>query len=748
MKSSIGSTLKTAKKTQPAENTLFQKNFYSIKKSNNIVLPNENVSRSREKLKKIVNDKSPIKTRIQDQPQTLKINQTSVTNPSTVRDSEPVSTKSTMFKKTDKNGVKEILYPINVRDNRVNSRSKIESSPTKLKDIKEYLRVKSLESKKKIDNKFKPEVRKSIPKPEPYPAESTKKQYLRNSLDHSPLNTNRNSQQRNSRQNLVSTRSEVTPPKVKSIKEIKASLSKSRKVLGSRPKLENTDNSNVFNQDYKDIPDKPPTPSENRSRSSISRKSISPDRINKKVQERYHVAQNSFKLNLQDLLKTDELFTMILNSKPTQKNAFTFDVLRQYLIYNYCFLLKDLNVLFTNEAFKERMRRNYLKETNFVVILLLMLIEVQAERSASQQSLFQNNQLAYNLALAAEIYELIVQIVSQLHITYILRIEIFLDRAAIYYQTHGVYKQLKHLLSKRKSNYSITFNKQDENYEEHIFKIERYLDLTEQAMHELFRLNRNFIPLSSTLTDNIFLINQRKGDTTIKEINAYFQTLHISFDNKGLNNFDTNFLASLMRQTSKPQVIIEQNPDLPSPPFIKEPKNPSKNMTLVMDLDETLIHYPDDKLSSFEDSAHHHILVRPLTTQFLTEIAEYYEIIIFTAASQNYADRLIDIIDENRVIKHRLYRQHMTYHNGTLVKDISKIGRDLRKVIILDNTPENFVLQPDNGVYVRSWRGELNDRVFMLLAPVFKNLAIMNPYDVREVLIELRNMLVGGEPDK
>lgn len=73
--------------------------------------------------------------------------------------------------------------------------------------------------------------------------------------------------------------------------------------------------------------------------------------------------------------------------------------------------------------------------------------------------------------------------------------------------------------------------------------------------------------------------------------------------------------------------------------------------TLVLDLDETLIHYECD-----EDEGDYY-LIRPGAVQFLKELSLYYEIVIFTAAMPEYADNILDNLDEKGfIIKHRLYR--------------------------------------------------------------------------------------------
>lgn len=77
-----------------------------------------------------------------------------------------------------------------------------------------------------------------------------------------------------------------------------------------------------------------------------------------------------------------------------------------------------------------------------------------------------------------------------------------------------------------------------------------------------------------------------------------------------------------------------------------------------MDLDETLIHLEceeeDGENQNEEDSVYY--LIRPGTIKFLNELSRYYELVIFTAAMPDYADWIMDNIDRNGLVKHRLYR--------------------------------------------------------------------------------------------
>ena len=112
---------------------------------------------------------------------------------------------------------------------------------------------------------------------------------------------------------------------------------------------------------------------------------------------------------------------------------------------------------------------------------------------------------------------------------------------------------------------------------------------------------------------------------------------------------------------------------------------PEYKYTLVLDLDETLVHYDEENECFY---------VRPFATEFLENMHKYYEIVVFTAATQDYADYILDLIDKRGLISYRLYRHHATQQNDVYIKDLSKLNRNLDKIIIVDNTSDNFKLHP------------------------------------------------------
>lgn len=98
---------------------------------------------------------------------------------------------------------------------------------------------------------------------------------------------------------------------------------------------------------------------------------------------------------------------------------------------------------------------------------------------------------------------------------------------------------------------------------------------------------------------------------------------------------------------------------------------------------------------------------------------QFYEIVIFTAGTQDYADWALEHLEENvaaRTIDHRLYRQHTVECRSIMIKDLSRLGRDLAKVIIVDNIAENFLLHPENGISIKTWTDDTEDTALFELA--------------------------------
>ena len=215
--------------------------------------------------------------------------------------------------------------------------------------------------------------------------------------------------------------------------------------------------------------------------------------------------------------------------------------------------------------------------------------------------------------------------------------------------------------------------------------IEIYNELNTLTQIDLYRLFR----------DNIFINMNING--SIIASSSYFE--------KNKNNFNTKLQL----------------------PFL--PKLSNKKYTLVLDLDETLIHFKVHQ----NDNNSGILQFRPFISEFLSNIKNYYELIVFTAATEDYANPIIDAIEQKGVkFDYRLYRIHTIIKGNDFVKDLSRLGRDLSRTIIVDNMEQNYKLQPLNGITIRPfWGKDTNDMALFDLLTILIKIVKMD-MDVRD----------------
>jgi len=174
------------------------------------------------------------------------------------------------------------------------------------------------------------------------------------------------------------------------------------------------------------------------------------------------------------------------------------------------------------------------------------------------------------------------------------------------------------------------------------------------------------------------------------------------------------------------------------------PKSSSKK-TLVLDLDETLVHSQFLPFSiqsdvilkiDIENQTHDiHVLIRPGVQTFLQRLSKLYEIVIFTASVSKYADPLLDILDKENYCSFRLFREHCTLMGMTYIKDLNKLGRDLKDVIIVDNSPLSYSFNKENGIPILTWFSDKNDKELDYLLPILEFLSGVN--DVRNYIKDI-----------
>jgi len=200
-----------------------------------------------------------------------------------------------------------------------------------------------------------------------------------------------------------------------------------------------------------------------------------------------------------------------------------------------------------------------------------------------------------------------------------------------------------------------------------------------------------------------------------------------------------------------PQLVVPK----PPPRGCQESQLPRQSgnlvgrKTLVLDLDETLVH------SSFREAKHAEIVVsidledeihdvfvhlRPGVHEFLREVSGLYEVVVYTASMSKYADPVLDRLDREGLVHHRLFREACTRITRGYVKDLSRLGRALEKVIIVDNSPLCYSLQPDNAIPIKTWTEDPDDRELFDLVTIFK--ALVGVDNIPEVL----KQIIGPSP--
>eukprot|EP01027_Heterolobosea_sp_BB2_P016161 GEZU01023036.1.p1 GENE.GEZU01023036.1~~GEZU01023036.1.p1 ORF type:complete len:295 (-),score=50.97 GEZU01023036.1:306-1190(-) len=184
-----------------------------------------------------------------------------------------------------------------------------------------------------------------------------------------------------------------------------------------------------------------------------------------------------------------------------------------------------------------------------------------------------------------------------------------------------------------------------------------------------------------------------------------------------------------------------------------------KKKMLVLDLDETLVHS-----SPIRNNTYHYTLnvaipavanvtslargrfqqpqqcwctfyvsERPHLNYFMKKVCDWYDVVIFTASLDSYANPVINRIDKQKKITARYFRETCVQVEEQFVKDLSKICDDLSQCIIIDNSAVSYAFHPENAIPIKTWMADdPNDKELLNLLPLLESLRHLN--DVRSIL--------------
>jgi len=231
---------------------------------------------------------------------------------------------------------------------------------------------------------------------------------------------------------------------------------------------------------------------------------------------------------------------------------------------------------------------------------------------------------------------------------------------------------------------------------------------------------------------------------TQKILSELKKKLNFNPNNKNTSNNKINEKTILNELKSLTNKITNPN----NIKYLPEKQNYlSKKKTLILDLDETLVHSAFKSFYSKEDIVFNmqfdgkqhtiHVLKRPYVDEFLDKMSKLYEIVIFTASISDYANPLLNKLDPRRRICHRLFREHCTSSGNLFIKDLRKVGRDLKDTIIIDNNPISYLYNKDNGIPIITWHSSQSDNELIKMIPLLEFLSKVD--DVRIVIQKVVN---------
>mmetsp|Transcript_7656 Transcript_7656/g.12398 ORF Transcript_7656/g.12398 Transcript_7656/m.12398 type:complete len:275 (-) Transcript_7656:22-846(-) len=224
------------------------------------------------------------------------------------------------------------------------------------------------------------------------------------------------------------------------------------------------------------------------------------------------------------------------------------------------------------------------------------------------------------------------------------------------------------------------------------------------------------------------------GTSRRSPLRRWLRRFVMTFEQTGIvvSLFVSEYLPMLLEQAlqgEKPRERIAGEGGLPM----------EKRVTLVLDLDETLVHsfaeVPYGFVYCGRMSCVPKVVVlnkrfvkvavglRPFVREFILEASKLFRLVIFTSGEKAYAEPIINMLDTNGVVVQRYYRESCRIVNGMYVKDLTILGGNLQRIAIIDNHPSSYALQPNNGIPIRTWTGNPFDRELFKLLPMLEKLS-------------------------
>ena len=411
-------------------------------------------------------------------------------------------------------------------------------------------------------------------------------------------------------------------------------------------------------------------------------------------------------------LTVNDLFYVLIFEEKIKDISDSLPLENMEIISNYCFEL--INYVYVYSINK------------YIESAICDLIDIKDIKSYNKYTIF-SIMLLYDLAFEVQKFNNVKILTNELV-------------KLIYSNIFMVINHSKNKINKNEENASILCHIINNIQNKYTHNNDLYLDDSEYLLidqssnfscDEKINYNMNFI-----IRNIHTIINNMKNTINYDDFLDFFKKINsVSFED--MNNFyrhkilKVNFINSSLLSSAILKNNMQYYANLKFPPYITTPNK--KKYTLVISLDETLIHFKKANIKTNQGI----IQLRPGILEFFEAIKPYYEIILFCNGNKKYSDLIINSVDKKKkYVDHRLYREQCIVVNNDYVKDISKIGRPINKTIIVDNLPQNFRLNKENGINIKSFHGDNpNDKILFNLSKILVNIGKTNG-DVRE---EIKN---------
>ena len=388
---------------------------------------------------------------------------------------------------------------------------------------------------------------------------------------------------------------------------------------------------------------------------------------------RNQMKKNDF-INIEDLMILEEIFHDIILSIKIKSN-----------ICNECFeLINFYNHSSLYNKFENYFKDDVSKNIVHISILKMLFCVILLYHYSFNNFLFNNN------------YEYLYTVINLNYKCFLLLCEYISNKISIKESENIFVKKLRLMLTRNlkhitvdNKEFKIFFSNLDlniSNLNYNLIEIKYYLFLIQKNIKILLK---NLI--NDRFQNDFYILDHTISSISGGEIIKFFRKKIFQIINKNGSVFGND--ASFYGGKSNIKNIKIPYLDFKS----------RKKYTLVLDLDETLISF-----KIMDNIKNKGILrLRPGLYEFLTAVKNNYELVIFTSATKEYADPLIDAIEKKeKIFDFRLYRHHTIICENEFVKDIARLGRPLNKLIIVDNLPQNFRLQKENGIMIKAFWGE------------------------------------------